>query len=182
MLTDNRAKVERRGPCEHKGTLTCPLRGAILTRSRKQDGDRNGQLVRQGASQSGVAGSVPPAVCEDLPFTGWLFTAFLTCATTPPQSRSKSTIHKNTSHAQCNAEHRDGAVLCSVKRMMQCVHARRDLATLTFRTHEVLLHAIVGVTTPMRCYLSGALTSAPDHVAVIVLFRRQSSSNTAYKQ
>ena len=25
----------------------------------------------------------------------------------------------------------------------------------------------------MRCYLSGALTSAPDPVAVIVLFRRQ---------
>ena len=64
MLADNKAKGGPQRSLRAKGTHTCPLRGAILTRrSRKQDDDRDGQSVRQGASQDGVVGSGPPALC-----------------------------------------------------------------------------------------------------------------------
>ena len=57
MLADNRTKDGAQRSLTAQGTLNCLLRGAILTRIRKQDDDRDGKLVRHGAAtQDGVVG------------------------------------------------------------------------------------------------------------------------------
>ena len=129
--------------------------------------------MRQGASQDGVSGSRPPALCVNISFSLAHMRHYAT------QSHMKSTIHKNTSHAQCNAEHRDGsttagcadvqkksvafhpevsrmdlAVLSDVKRMMQHLHAR-----LRFSEH------MKSCCTPLLVYFHEMLSLWSSHVS-----------------